>query len=93
MAFSYWFIFKRKIFDQTSILVAEEEKLDRRELFAELADPKTFVVKEDPGKVKKNKIKVNLKMNKNKNKNKNNNNKRKSETTENLKKLIFINSR
>ena len=32
-------------------------------------------------------------MNKNKNKNKNNNNKRKSETTENLKKLIFINSR
>ena len=32
-------------------------------------------------------------MNKNKNKNKNNNNKRKSETTENLRKLIFINSR
>ena len=56
----------------------------------ELADPKTFVVKDDPGKANKNK-KNNLKMNKKKNKS--NNNKRKSETTENLKKLIFINSR
>ena len=32
------------------MLFAEDEKPERRELFAEFADPKTFVVEDDPEK-------------------------------------------
>ena len=51
---------KKYSIEKTSMLFAEDEKPERIELFAEFADPKTFVVEDDPKNVKKNEINIEI---------------------------------